>query len=88
MTSVTPKVIVTGGGGTVTAVNSADAPDANVRVDSAGGVVQDIPGLWTVDVVLGSASGDNTFHVTAGSLSFDIVITGCRTYSFAGQCLL
>ena len=88
MTSVTPKVTVTGGGGRVTAVNSADAPDANVRVDSLGGIVQDIPGLWTVDVVLGSASGDNTFHVTAGSLSFDIVITGCRTYSFAGQCLL
>jgi len=85
MTSVQPRVTVVSGGGSVTAVNSADAPNANISV-GGGYIVQDIPGLWTVDVVLGPATGDNVFRVTAGSLTQDFVITGCRAITFFGTC--
>ena len=87
MTSVIPTVTVVSGGGSVTAVNLADAPNANVVVDTYGDVAQDIPGLWTVDVVLGPTSVDNVFRVTAGNIKFDVVITGCRSYNFFGSCL-
>ena len=87
MTNIVPRVVVIQGGGSVVAVNSADAANANVVIDSLGDVLQDIPGLWTVDVILGRASGDNVFRVTAGTLSFDVVITGCRAYDSFGQCL-
>ena len=87
ITNVTPQVTVVSGGGSVTAVNSADAANAGVVWDTYGDIVQDIPGLWTVDVVLGPASGANVFRVTAGPVTFDVTVTACRAYSTFGSCL-
>ena len=85
MTNVKPQVTAITGGGSVVSVNSADDPNAQVNV-GGGYITQDVPGLWTVDVKLGSASGDNLFRVTAGPLTLDFIVTGCRSISFAGSC--
>jgi minor extracellular serine protease Vpr len=83
ITGVTPTVTVLSGGGSVVAVNSADAPNANVLLGDPTGTYagtysfQDIPGLWTVDVKLGSATGTNVFQVSSGNVSQTFTVYGC-----------
>jgi minor extracellular serine protease Vpr len=90
ITSVTPTVTVVSGGGSVKAVNSLDDPNAlvNVYTPSNPEYLGDIPGMWTVDVVLGSATGANVFQVTAGSVTKTITIYGCSSgiYNLYGYC--
>ena len=61
LTTVRPTVTVVSGGGAVRTVNSYDS---------------DIPGLFGVDVQLGSTPGTNVFHIQAGTVSADVSITG------------
>lgn len=83
ITGITPNVTVVSGGGSVVAVNLADAPNANVTVGDPTGqyygtyIFQDIPGLWTVDVKLGSATGTNVFQVSAGNITQTFTVYGC-----------
>lgn len=83
ITNVSPVVTIVSGSGKVNALNSADAPNANVNAGN-GYIVQDVPGLWTVDVTLGT--GNNVFRVTAGSLTKDFTIYGCRSIDVLGNC--
>lgn len=61
ITSVTPQVTVTAGGGSVVSVSSQDSS---------------APGLFSVTVRLGSVAGTNTFHVVAGNIAADFFIAG------------
>ncbi len=56
-----PEVTVVSGGGSVRAVTSLD---------------NQVPGMFSVDVVLGPAAGTNVFRIQSGSVTTDITITG------------
>ena len=61
LTIVQPTVTLVSGGGTVRALNSYESDD---------------PGLFGVDVQLGSTPGTNVFHIQAGTVSADVSIIG------------
>jgi hypothetical protein len=100
ITNFTPTVTVVSGAGQVLAVNSADAPNAGViegdpqSLFGAGTyTIQDIPGLWTVDVKLdptvgGNGYNVNVFQVNAGSVSLQFTIYGCtlNVLNYYGYC--
>ncbi len=60
LTSAQPQVTATAGGGSVTSVYSDDG---------------NVPGLYYVDVRLGTSPGVDTFRIQVGSLSADVSIT-------------
>ncbi|MCC6362334.1 MAG: S8 family serine peptidase [Bryobacterales bacterium] len=60
MPNLVPDVSVVSGGGSVRTIASADAQ---------------IPGVFSVDVVLGPTAGPNVYRVTIGNLTRDVSIT-------------
>jgi minor extracellular serine protease Vpr len=61
ITDITPVATVTSGGGIVIGLNNYDS---------------DVPGLYSIDVRLGTVAGTNMFHIQAGDVSIDASITG------------
>ena len=61
ITAPTPRVSVVSGGGQVLSVDLLD---------------QEVPGLFSVAVRLGSTAGDNVFRIEAGALQEEVTITG------------
>jgi minor extracellular serine protease Vpr len=61
VTAIPPEVSVTAGEGVIRQLNRFDTQ---------------VPGLYSINVVLGAAPGANTFRIQAGAATRDVTITG------------